>query len=185
MSFAKASLLAIASLGLMHCIVLDPTSGTPTPLPPVLSSPPWAAEDGVAMDQIIEVRRTDDDGDSILDEGLLEIPLVLTYGDDEPELSFRVFLDLQRGNEASAISVSGGRIPGGQGSVTRDFFARIAYDNLGGHGCHRLTIVATTNFANPGLGALPLEGEPVARAAFFVNVLEPLAEPPLVEDCPR
>jgi hypothetical protein len=184
MRLASSLLLAIVSLGLMHCIVLDPVSSSPTPLPPVLQSPPTAAELGVAMDQIIEVRRTDDDGDMILDTGNLEIPLHLVYGDDEPELSFRVFLDLQRGNEANAISVNGGRIAGGQG-VTRSFTAGINYDNLGGHGCHRLTIVATTNFANPGLGALPVEGAPVARAAFFVNVLEPLAEPPLVEDCPQ
>jgi hypothetical protein len=184
MPFASI-LFAISSLGLMHCVVLDPLSGSPTPLPPVLLSPPTAAEDGVAMDQIIEVRRTDDDADTILDPGTLEIPILLVYGDDVSELSYRVFLDLQRGNEANAISVSGGRIPGGQGSVTRPFSAAINYDNLGGHGCHRLTIVATTSFANPGLGALPVDGEPVARAAYFVNVLEPLAEPPLVEDCPR
>ncbi len=178
--FARAWFALALAFPLMHCIVLDPTSSIPEPLPPVLSSPPSAAAEGVAMDQIIEVRRTDGDGQTDL-----QIPLVLTYADDRVDFRYRVFLDLQRGNEESAMAVSGGNIPGGQGSVHREFTARIAYDNLGGHGCHRLTIVATTEFANPGPGALPVEGEPAARAAFFVNVLEPLAEPPLVEDCPR
>lgn len=184
-TFWRAASLALLSLFLMNCIVLDPYSPEQEFLPPTIRSPLSAYEDGLALDQIIEVRRTDDDGDFTFDRGQLEIPLLLTYGDDSIEFQYRVFLDLQRGNEESAISISGGRIPGRTGEQTRSFSIGINYDNLGGHGCHRLSVVATPTFQNPGIGSLAEEGQPVAQASVFVNVLEPLLEPPLVEDCPR
>lgn len=180
-----APLMVLSSLFAMSCIVLDPYSPEQEFLPPTIRSPLSAYEDGLALDQIIEVRRTDDDGDFTFDRGQLEVPLVLVYGDDAPEFQYRVFLDLQRGNEESALSISGGRIPGRTGEALRTFAIGINYDNLGGHGCHRLNVVATPAFQNPGIGALPEEGQPVAHASVFVNVLEPLREPPLVEDCPR
>lgn len=185
----RGALLAVLMMSLsafaMSCIVLDPYSPEQEFLPPTIRSPLSAYEDGLALDQIIEVRRTDDDGDFTFDRGQLEIPLILVYGDDSAEFQYRVFLDLQRGNEESALSISGGRVPGRTGEKQRTFSVGINYDNLGGHGCHRLNIVATPAFQNPGIGALPEEGQPVAQASVFVNVLEPLLEPPLVEDCPR
>lgn len=185
----RGALLAVLMMSLsafaMSCIVLDPYSPEQEFLPPTIRSPLSAYEDGLALDQIIEVRRTDDDGDFTFERGQLEIPLILVYGDDSAEFQYRVFLDLQRGNEESALSISGGRVPGRTGEKQRTFSVGINYDNLGGHGCHRLNIVATPAFQNPGIGALPEEGQPVAQASVFVNVLEPLLEPPLVEDCPR
>ena len=87
--FARAWFALALAFPLMHCIVLDPTSSIPEPLPPVLSSPPSAAAEGVAMDQIIEVRRTDGDGQTDL-----QIPLVLTYADDRVDFRYRVFTSL-------------------------------------------------------------------------------------------
>lgn len=180
-----ALLMVILSIFAMSCIVLNPYSPEQEFLPPTIRSPLSAFEDGLALEQIIEIRRTDDDGDFTFDRGQLELPLILVYGDDATEFQYRVFLDLQRGNEESALSISGGRVPGRTGERQRSFSVGVNYDNLGGHGCHRLNIVATPAFQNPGIGALPEDGQPVAHASVFVNVLEPLLEPPLVEDCPR